>query len=350
MRTVSPDQLRRVVGDLFAAAGLPGGDAALAADALVAAELRGVRTHGVTNLAHRYLGWVESGFANPTPSWKVTRGRASLVNVDGDEGLGVVVAAQVMRMAIERAAETGVCMAVIHNSRHVGMAGYHAMLALEAGMIGVCTTAVGPRMVPTFGREPRLGTNPIAFAAPTAEEPPFVFDAATTTVASNKLRLAMEAGEPVAPGLMIAEDGTPVSKPAVPSEPFRLAPLGGTPESGSYKGYGLAAVVDILSSVLSQASFGLHFPTGVAAHCVMAVDVDAALPREDFTRAMDQLVRSLRATTPAADASEVLVAGDPEHRATVGHLRDGIALADSVWEWLTDTAARLGVDASPIES
>lgn len=310
----------------------------------MAGELRGVRTHGVANLAPRYLAWVEEGFANPTPRWSVARGARAAINVDGDRGLGIVVAAQVMDDLVERARDTGIAFATVHGSRHLGMAGFHALRAVEHGMIGVCTTSVRARMVPTFGREPRLGTNPIAVAVPTGEEPPFLFDAATTTVASNKLRLAANAGATVPPGLMVDVDGTPVREPAVPAEPFRLTPLGGTPEASSYKGYGLAMVVDVLGVVLSQASFGARFAPGEAGHCLVAIDVDTLLPVDDFRAAMDDYVRTLAATPTAPGQDQVRVAGRRSHDLAVAHARDGVPLPERAIDWIEATASRLGVE------
>lgn len=342
---MDPAALRDAVRALFESSGVPDGDAALVADALVASELRGVTTHGVANLGPRYLEWVRNGFANPSPKWHVTRGSTSVMNVDGDRGLGVVVAAQVMTAAIERAGDSGICMATIHNSRHLGMAAYHAMLALDHGMIGVCTTTVRPSMVPTWGREPRLGTNPIAVAVPTGRRPAFVFDAAMTTVASNKIRLASQAGEPVAPGLLVDNDGHALRDAVVPREPFWMTPLGGTPEGASHKGYGLAAAVDILSAVLSQASFGARFERGVAAHNLIAVDVEAFQPLDAFRSAMDEFVDMLTSTPPARGHHEVLVAGLREHRATEENLRLGIALPAECHTWLERSAAEAGLPA-----
>lgn len=347
---VAAAPLREALAGIFEAVEVPAEDAALAADALVAGELRGVTTHGVANLAPRYVNWIEEGFINPRPDWRVTRGRGGLRNVDGDAGLGIVVAAQVMRSTIEMARETGIAMTVVHNSRHLGMAAYHAMLALDQGMIGVCTTAVSPRMVPTFGREPRLGTNPIALAAPAGEEPPFVFDAATTTVAGNKLRISSSRGEAVPPGLMVHEDGSPVREPAIPQEPFRLAPLGGTPEASSYKGYGLAAIVDILGLGLSQASYGGQLSLGRGGHMLLAIDVDAVMPLEEFRAGMDGFIRYLRATPTAPGHDEVLVAGDPQHRAQAINEAEGVPLPEAAVEWIVRTGERFGVDLPQLDA
>ena len=340
---VDPEATRRLVAELFQAVDVPVDDARIAAEALVAGEMRGVTTHGLANLGPRYLAWIEDGFINPRPDWRVTRGRGGLINIDGDRGLGVVVAARVMDHLVSLARDTGIAMATVHNSRHLGMAAYHAMRALDHGMIGTCTTAVRARMVPTFGREPRLGTNPIAVAVPAGDEPAFVFDAATTTVASNKLRLKANAGEAAPPGWMVTADGAPVREPTVPAEPYRLAPLGGTPEGSSYKGYGLAVVVDVLGTVLSQASFGARLGLGEAAHSLSAIDVDAVMPIDRFREAMDDYLSALKATPPAPGQDRVLVAGQLEHEATCRHQQDGLPLPSAAVAWMEQSAERFGV-------
>lgn len=347
---VDASVVRDVLTGVFRAVDLPAADAATAADALVAAELRGVVTHGVANLAPRYVRWVEEGFANPRPVWRVTRGSAGLVNVDGDRGLGVVVAARVMEEVVDRARRTGIAMATVHNSRHLGMAAYHAMLALDHGMIGICTTAVRASMVPTFARETRLGTNPIAVAVPAGDEPAFVFDAAMTTVASNKLRLRANADEVAPPGWMVNADGVPVPEAVVPVEPFRLTPLGGTPEGSSHKGYGLAVVVDILSTTLSQATFGMRFGQGEASHSMIAIDIDAVMPLAEFRAAMDEYLRTLKSTPPAVGHERVLVAGQLEYEASQRHLVEGIPLPAAAVEWLASSADRFGVPRGPLET
>lgn len=341
--TVDADELRSCIARIFAAVGLQRDDAELAADALTAGELRGVTTHGVANLAPRYVSWLEEGLANPRPRPRVTRGARALCNVDGDGGLGVVVAARVMDDVVERAGDTGIAMATVHNSRHLGMAAYHAMRALNHDMIGVCTSAVAPSMVPTFGREPRLGTNPIAVAVPAGEEPDFVFDAAMTTVAGNKLRLRSREGREAPAGWMVDTEGTPVREPAVPVEPFRLSPLGGTPEASSYKGYGLAAVVDVLGGVLAQASFGQRFETWQAGHMLAAIDVEALQPVDDFRAAMDDYLRMLTSTPTARGHDEVLYAGLREHRAAEHHRREGVPVPAATLAWIAACRDRYGL-------
>ena len=207
---VQGDDLRGTVVACFEKVGVPTQDAALAADVLVQADLRGVDTHGVSNMLRSYLTGYQSGQINPRPDWKIIRETPSTANIDSDRGLGVIVTPKAMQIAIAKAKAVGIGMVTLGNARHLGMASYHAMLALEHDMIGVCMTSCPPSVLPTFGAEPRLGTNPIAVAAPARNEPPFVFDAATSTVAANKLGIARRLGSKLEPGWMADNDGNPI--------------------------------------------------------------------------------------------------------------------------------------------
>ena len=193
--------LRETVASIFRKMGVSEADSELATDVLVMADMRGVETHGVSNMLRAYVGGYGSGELNNDPNWRITRETPATANVDSDRGLGIIVVPKAMEIAIEKARNVGVGMVTVHNSRHLGMASYHAMMALEHDQIGLCVTSCPPGVLPTFGAEPRLGTNPIALAAPADQEPPFVFDAATSTVAGNKLGLARQAREHTAPRL-----------------------------------------------------------------------------------------------------------------------------------------------------
>ena len=173
--------LRETVTSIFEKMGVGESDSVLATDVLVKADMRGVETHGVSNMLRAYVTGYGSGGINPSPNWRVVRETPATATVDSDRGLGIIVVPKAMEIAIEKARKVGVGMVAIRNGRHLGMASYHAMMALEHDMIGTCMTSCPPVVLPTFGAEPRLGTNPIAVAAPADKEPPFVFDAATST-------------------------------------------------------------------------------------------------------------------------------------------------------------------------
>ncbi|MDQ3547884.1 MAG: Ldh family oxidoreductase, partial [Chloroflexota bacterium] len=237
---VDHEALRRTVVDLFVACGVPDDDAAAGADVLVTADLRGVETHGVSNMLRQYIGWFRDSVHNPRPEWTVVHETRGTATIDGDRGLGILQGGPAMRLAIEKALDVGVGTVTMRNSGHLGPIGHFAYQAAEQGMVGMCMTASSLLIVPTFGALPRYGTNPIAFAAPARSQPFMLFDAAMSTVASNKIGLARRVSADMEPGWIAEPDGTPVmeERPA-PTGSFSLLPLGGTREQGSHKGYGL---------------------------------------------------------------------------------------------------------------
>lgn len=345
---VHAEPLERTVTALLASTGMPRDDAALAADVLVRADLRGVDTHGVSNMLRVYIQRLKSGSYNPRPNMRIVRETPATATLDSDYGLGVVCAPRAMDIAIQKAKNVGVGMVTVGNGRHLGMSAYHSMLALQHDMIGVCTTAVGPYMVPTWGREPRLGTNPISVAVPCGEEPHFVYDAATTAVAGNKINTARRLGAVLPPGLIADADGVPIMDAIpVPNGDIRLLPLGSTYEAGSHKGYGLACVVEVLGSVLSGSQVGFLAGSGAANHFVAAISVEAFSDIAIFKRDMDEFVRGLKATPPARGFDRVVVAGQLEFETEQQRLRDGIPLHPEVVRWF-DTACE-EASVAPLE-
>lgn len=340
---VPADPLRDCAAALIEAQGVPAGDARLAADVLVTADLRGVDSHGVSNMLRVYLERYANGVQNPTPNWRVVRERPASANIDCDRGLGVVVAPQAMEIAMRKARNCGVGVVTMFNGGHVGMAAYHAMLALPRDMIGVCMTATGPDVLPTFGRIPRLGTNPVAIAAPALEEPAWVFDMATSVIPVNKARNARRMGALLPPGVIGAPDGTPIMEPSPVPDDFNLLPLGTGRESGSHKGYGLAMAVDILCSVLAGSDYGVRAGRQNYRHYVAAYDIDAFSDVAEFKARMDDFIRDLRATPPAEGQERVLVAGDPEWAALADRSERGVPLHREVAAWLRAACAESGV-------
>jgi len=341
---VNAEDLRTTVGDIFVKLGVPGDDARLGADVLVMSDLRGVETHGVSNILRGYVRGYSDGTINPRPDWRVVRETASCATVDCDRGLGIIVVPRVMEMAIEKARNTGVGMISLGNGGHLGMAAYHAMMALNHDMIGVCTTSCPPTTAPTFAADAALGTNPIAVAAPADREAPFVFDAATASVAYNKITLAKRLGVPTAPGWIAAPDGTPLMEEASVPDKWTLLPLGGTRELGSHKGYSLGVVVDILASVLNGNAAG---PTGrfeTYGHSVAAYAIDAFMDVGDFKRGMDEYLRALRSLKPAPGQERVLYAGMIEAEEARERRKKGIPLHPEVVGWFRDTCAEMGID------
>lgn len=342
-----PAELRKCVAAILERVGLAHEDADLAADVLVAADLRGVETHGVSNMLRRYLDWIGRGHVKARATMRVIREAPAVATLDGDGGLGVVAVPKAMELAIQKARAVGVGMVTVGNSRHLGMAAYHAMLALPFDMIGICVTAVGPIVVPTFGRDPRLGTNPLAFAAPTQSEPPFVFDAATSAIAANRITTWHRLGLPVPPGVIADEQGRPIVSESPAPDGYadaRLLPLGSTREAGSHKGYSLAVIVEILSSVLAGAPYLLQLGRDHANHWVCAIDVAAFTDPAAFKSEMDSLLQDLKATPTAPGHDRVLVAGQLEWEHHMERTASGIPLHPEVEGWLGNTCRRLGLD------
>ena len=340
---VGAEDLQATVASIFQKMDVPPEDSLLAADVLVSADLRGVDTHGVSNMLHGYIDGFTKGEINPRPQWRVVRQSPATANIDSDQGLGIIIAPKAMAIAIEKAKDTGVGMVTIGNGRHLGMASYHAMRALEHDMIGTCMTSAPPRMVPTFGAEPRLGTNPIAIAAPAKEEPPFVFDAATTVIAQNRLVIAQRLAVSIPPGWVADAQGIPIMEAMEAPNDSYLLPLGSTRESGSHKGYGLACMVDILCGVLSGKAFGMMPGRPNFSHFVGAYSIEAFTDVEEFKETMDLFLRTLKSTPPAPGHERVLAPGQPEWEAEQERRAKGIPLHRDVVGWLRATCDGLGV-------
>ncbi len=347
---VSEENLRRTVTAIFEKMGLTLEDSRLGADVLVTADLRGVESHGVSNMLRNYVRGYRQGENNPNPNWTVVRESASTATIDCDRGLGIILAPKAMEIAIAKAKKVGIGMVTMRNGRHMGMASYHAMLALKHNMIGLCMTDSPAEMVPTFGAEVRLGTNPIALAAPADKEAPFVYDAATTVVAGNKIGLVRRLGARVPGGWLADVDGTPIMTEAqapVPGyegpAPSRLLPLGSTREMGSHKGYGLACVVEVLSGILTGGGYSLKNGRPTMSHMVAAYSIEAFMDTGEFRTTMDEWLRMLKSTKPATGHQRVFYPGLIEAEAEAEHRANGIPIHPEVVAWFKTICAELRV-------
>src|SRR6478736_5276382 len=299
-------------------------DADIAAKVLLSADLRGVDSHGVARLSGYVRLW-ELKRINATPLIKILHETPSTAVVDGDSGLGLVVAPWGMNVAIEKAKQVGTGWVSVQNSNHFGIAGYHAMMALEHDMIGIALTNASPLVAPTFSVERLLGTNPICVVIPAGEEPPFVGDMATTTAANGKLEI-LQRKNGVAPlGWIQDKHGKSSTDPHELKAGGALLPLGGDKEHGSHKGYILGSVVDIFSAVLSGANYGPWVPPFPAyvpmpdeqpgkgiGHFFGAMRIDAFRPANDFKMHMDKWIKRFRSAKTVKGETSVLIPGDPE--------------------------------------
>jgi|FaiFalFF_MnMetaG_3_1042247.scaffolds.fasta_scaffold01114_2 L-2-hydroxycarboxylate dehydrogenase (NAD+) len=342
---IGADRLHAFVASLFRRLGVPEEDSETAARVLVDADLRGIDSHGTQYyLETIYVPGLLQGRINPRPHIRVVRESPVSALVDGDGGLGLVVGPFAMRLAIRKALASGVGMVAVRNSRHYGAAQIHALEALRYDLIGLSMTNASPLVVPTFGREARLGTNPLSVVVPAGKEPPFVLDMATSTVAMGKIVIAQGLGVPIPLGWAADEQGVPTTDPARARAGRRLLPLGGTREQGSHKGYGLGAVVDILSGVLSGAggSMALH-PPGAAGHFFAAWRIDLFRPVEEFKEGMDAFLRALRETPPAPGHTRVLYPGLPEWECEQERRERGIPLPRRTLAYFRQVSGELGI-------
>src|SRR5213596_508582 len=337
--------LRRTVAQIFEKLGLTREDAADGADVLTMADVRGVETHGVSNMLRQYVRDYKAGKLDPKPGWRIVRQTGGTAVIDAERRLGIIIGPKAMRLAVEKARRVGVGVVTVFNSGHFGAIGHFAMQAAEQNMVGVCFTGAGLSVVPTFASKPLLGTNPIALAAPARHEAPMLFDAATSAIAGNKIRLAIRVASPLLPGWVTDKDGIPImeEKPVFDREEFYQAPLGGTREQGSHKGYGLALMAEVLSTVLAGALPTMLVPGSGSKNHFAAYRIDAFTDLEQFKTTMDEMLRTLRTAKPMAGQERVLYPGLSEAEEVLHRRAHGIPLHKEVIQWFAECTKELGV-------
>jgi len=344
--------------EIFLKIGCSESDAELATNVLLSADLRGIDSHGIARLSGYVRLW-DVKRVNATPDIKILHETPSTATIDGDSGLGLVVAPRAMRIAIEKAKNAGTGWVAVQNSNHFGIAAYHAMMALEEDMIGICMTNASPLVAPTFSIERLLGTNPICVAVPAGKESPFVADMATTTAANGKLEILQRKSGVAPVGWIQDKNGKSSTDPHELKVGGALLPLGGDREHGSHKGYALGAIVDIFSAVLSGANYGpwvppfpayVPMPTDMPGkgigHFFGAMRIDAFRPAEDFKKHMDQWIRRFSSAKTADGFRKVLIPGDPEREMEKERMKNGIPLVGPVVNDLQYLSEKFGV---PIE-
>ncbi|MGC9350145.1 MAG: Ldh family oxidoreductase [Anaerolineae bacterium] len=334
---------------IFEAHGLTEEDAAQAAKVLVAADARGIPSHGVARL-QLYINGLESGLMQPDAPIEVVRETAASIAVNAHGAMGAPVSIRTMRRVIKKAGTNGAAFGTVRDSNHFGIAGYYAMMALDADMLGIAMTNTAALAVPTFGRQVMFGTNPIAFAAPADEEGAFVLDMATTVVPRGKIEVYDRADRTLPEGWAVDKTGRSATDPAALLEDMSrrvgggLLPLGGKGELFSgYKGYGLAVMVDILCGVLSGGDFGPGLAdtansTARVGHFFGAIQIDRFRDPNEFRRDMDRMLRQLRNSPPAEDAERVYFAGQKEFEQEAAAAQRGISLAAQTYERLVAIA------------
>lgn len=344
-RVVPANRLAAQLGEIFRAWGMPEEQRAIVVEKILYADLRGIDSHGCCMLPF-YQRLRDEGRLCVAPHIEVVQETATTALLDGGGGLGHVPATHAMGRAIEKCRTGGVAAVAVRRSGHFGAAGAYASMAADAGLIGIVTTSTPtPAVVPAAGREARLGTNPIALAAPAGRHAPFLLDMATSAASLGKLHDRWRGGRSVPEGWALDRRGRPTRNGRVAAAARRLLPLGGDIEHGGHKGYGLAAAVEILSSVLPGVHRGDASETGgrSVGHFFLAIDPARFRPAGEFATDLDTLIDSLH-ETPAVDPAEpVLVAGEPEQRTLARRAHQGIPLARGVFEDLRGVAHAAGV-------
>lgn len=333
----------------FQKAGMTEEDAWIAADALVLANLRGVDSHGVMRVPP-YIRRLLDGGANPKPQIRPVRRGPSFVRLDGDRGIGLVVSTYAMKEAIELASQTGVGVAAVFNSDHFGAAAYYAMRALNHDMIGVAMTNASPVMSLWGGEGAFLGNNPIAVAVPSGSELPLVLDMAVSKVAGGKVRLAVKKGIKIPLDWITDKDGMPTDDPKALEAGGALFPLG-------YKGQGLGVIVETLCGILSGAWILNEIPMWFAnttkqvgiGHFMMAINVDAFLPIQEFKNRVDQLVQKIHSAPRAKDVERIYLPGEIEHLYERKRRPEGIPLPETVYQDLLQIGRKLNIDTEKLK-
>ncbi|HEV8080571.1 MAG TPA: Ldh family oxidoreductase [Chitinophagaceae bacterium] len=351
----SYQQLFTFSKNIFLKMGCSNIEAETAARSLLIADLRGVDSHGVARLSGYVRLW-EVKRVNASPAIKIIHETPSTATIDGDAGLGLVVAPYAMSVAIEKAKQAGTGWVSVKNSNHFGIAGSHAMMALQNDMIGIAMTNASALVAPTFSVEKMLGTNPIAVAIPAGEEPPFVADFATTTAANGKLEILQRKNAPMPIGWAQTKDGESSTNAHALKEGGALLPLGGDREHGSHKGYALGSIVDIFSAVLSGANYGPWvppFPAYIAmpenmpgegiGHFFGAMRIDAFRSASEFKLHMDKWIQRFRSAKTIKGEKQVLIPGDIEREMEDVRMKEGIPLLQQVIDDLKSLASKFEI-------
>lgn len=357
IRTIPAGALQEFVEKVFVALGTPPDDARICAEVLVASDLQGIESHGVGRL-RVYYERIRAGVQQVRTEIEMVKETETTALVDGHHGMGAVIGYRSMRLAMDKARQYGLGAVAVRNSTHFGIAGYYSNMAAAEGMIGLAMTNARPVIPPTFGAEPMLGTNPIAFAAPSDNAYPFSFDAATSTVSRGKIEVLARAEKPAPGGWVVNSAGQPLTDSreilrCLEDGSAMLLPLGGAGETtGGHKGYGLATMVEILCAALCGGAYMKDLlgkaPDGsrrpyMLGHFFLAIDVAHFLPVDQSAAITGQIMRDLQNARRAPGQDHVYVAGEKEHerrklvcecgvplnrnlRRDLGAVRDGLGI------------------------
>ncbi|HHW01160.1 MAG TPA: Ldh family oxidoreductase [Clostridiaceae bacterium] len=352
------DTMESFMVDVFKGVGVPEEDAKICADVLITADKYGIDSHGIGRLKPIYYDRIKLGIQNPVTNFEIVREGPTTAVVDGHDGMGHVIGKRSMQMAIDKAKKYGMGMVAVRNSTHYGIAGYYALMAVEAGMIGITGTNARPSIAPTFGVENMLGTNPLTFGMPSDEEFPFIIDCATSITQRGKIEAYARADKEIPKGWVIDHEGNArtdthqILKDLVKGT-AALTPLGGIgEETGGYKGYGYATAVEILSAALQSGSYlkgllgydekGNPAPYHLG-HFFIAIDISAFTELDSFKKITGDILRSLRNSKKAPGCERIYTAWEKEYIAYCERRNKGVPVTKALQKDVIQMKKELGL-------
>jgi LDH2 family malate/lactate/ureidoglycolate dehydrogenase len=345
-RFIQFEVLEKFMVNVMVKAGIPEADAKIVGDVLLQADKLGFDSHGVNRFKSIYLDRIREGILNPVTNYKIVKEGPTTAVIDGQNGMGHVIAYKAMKLAIEKAKKFGMGMVTVRNSSHYGFAGYYPLMAVRENMIGITGTNARPSIAPTFGVENMLGTNPMTFGIPSDESFPFLLDCATSITQRGKVELYAREGKDLPKGWVIDRNGESKTNSSKVLEDLisgnaALTPLGGVgEETGGYKGYGYATVVEILSAALQQGSFmkmligsrdGKKIPYSVG-HFFIVIDISSFTDPEHFKRTTGNILRELRASKKMPGQTRIYTAGEKENDTWLQRKDKGVPFNDELLE------------------
>jgi len=347
-KRVAKEKLEKCCSEILRPVGVRSQHADIVTASLIKANLRGVDSHGISQLPI-YVERLNMGGINPNPNIKTISEGPSMALMDGDDGLGIVVGATAMNKSIEKAKSFGIGSVAVRRSNHFGMAAFFSMMALEHGMIGVCMSNSAPFVAPWGGKKPCLGTNPLSVAVPTQTGSPVVLDMATSAAARGKIRLALQKKEEIPEGWALDKQGQMTTDPARALDGC-LLPFGGP------KGYGIILIIDILCGILTGSNYGPYVipayknvssPQGTG-HFFLSLDIKKFMSLDSFKSRMDQMITEIKRCPPATGVTEILLPGEREFTTEKERLTLGIPVDDTVISKIRELGKAHNVDVDMI--
>lgn len=344
---------------VFEKLGVPEADARLCSDVLLESDRRGIESHGCNRFKPIYVDRIRAGILNPVTKVDVIKETPTTAVLDANDGMGMVASEKAMNMCISKAREFGMGMAAVRNSSHYGIAGYWAGMAVKENMIGITGTNARPSIAPTFGVENMLGTNPLTFGMPTDEPFPFMLDCATSIIQNGKIEYYARIGHDTPEGMVIGRDGQTLTDSVqilkdIRSQKAALAPLGGFGETfAGYKGYGYAAVVEILSAALQSGLFlrtldgkdeeGKQRPYHLG-HFFIAIDTEAFMGADAFKKTTGDILRELRSSQKAPGQDRIYTPGEKEYDVWMYRKDKGVPVTEAVQKEFIGMRDEFGLD------